>query len=274
MKFWRSPHWCWLWPLLLLAMLAALLPWLAPYEANQVVDGGWAPPSAQSWLGTDNLGRDLLSRLLWGAQTTLGIALAATLLAFVFGAGLGLWAGVRGGRFDRCASWINNVFLSIPTLVFALVVLAWVPASVLSLTLLLGFLESLRIFRVSRALAQDRAELDYVQVAHLRGESTAWIIVREILPNIALPLLAEFGLRLVFAILLIASLSFLGLGLPPPATDWGSIAKENRDGILFGVWAALVPGAVIASMALLIHWVVERISERRSARLRGDIPTP
>ncbi|KAF1021998.1 MAG: putative D,D-dipeptide transport system permease protein DdpC [Paracidovorax wautersii] len=236
----RLAPWLWLAPVLAIVLVTLATPWLAPHEASAVVGGGWSEPSAQAWLGTDNLGRDLLSRMLWGARTTLGIALAATVLAFVAGGGAGLVAGVAGGSFDRVASWLNNVFLSIPTLVCALVVLSLVPANLLSLTLLVAFLESLRIFRVARALAIDRANLDYVMVARMRGESMVWIIGREILPNAALPLLAEFGLRLAFAVLLIASLSFLGLGLPPPATDWGSIAKENRDGILFGVWAALV----------------------------------
>lgn len=265
----RLAPWLWLAPVLAIALVTLATPWLAPHEASTVVSGGWSEPSVQAWLGTDNLGRDLLSRMLWGARTTLGIALAATVLAFVAGGGAGLIAGVAGGAFDRIANWLNNVFLSIPTLVCALVVLSLVPANLLTLTLLVAFLESLRIFRVARALAIDRAQLDYVMVARMRGESMAWIIGREILPNAALPLLAEFGLRLAFAVLLIASLSFLGLGLPPPATDWGSIAKENRDGILFGVWAALVPGAVIAAIALLIHSVVERISQQRTARLRG-----
>ncbi|QDQ88448.1 ABC transporter permease [Alcaligenaceae bacterium SJ-26] len=269
MKLLRWNGWLWL-PVIALGIVAMGAPWLAPYAPNQVIGASWDVPSASHWLGTDNLGRDLLSRMIWGARTTLGIALMATLLAFVTGGTAGLLAGAQGGALDRIASWLNNVFLSIPTLVFALVVLSLVPAGILSLTLLVAFLEALRIFRVARALAAECACLDYVMVARMRGESRWWIICREILPNVALPLLAEFGLRLSFAILLIASLSFLGLGLPPPATDWGSIAKENRDGILFGVWAALVPGAIIALLALLIHALIERISDRRIARLSGS----
>lgn len=251
-------------------VLAVGAPWLAPYPATQIVGANWDPPSAQAWLGTDNLGRDLLSRLIWGARNTIGMAFVATVLAFVIGGTNGLIAGIYGGRFDRISSWINNVLLSIPTLVFALLVLSVVPTGLVTLCLLVAVLESLRIFRVARALAAECGHLDYVVMARMRGESCWWIIFKEVLPNIRIPLLAEFGLRLVFSMLLIASLSFLGLGLQPPATDWGSITKDNRDGIMFGVWAALVPGAAIALLALSLNMIVEYISNRYIARIRGD----
>lgn len=251
-------------------LLAIGAPWIAPYPLSEIVGSSWEPPSWQAWLGTDNLGRDLLSRLIWGARNTIGMAFVATALAFILGGTSGLIAGIYGGYFDKITSWLNNVLLSIPTLVFALLVLAVIPTGLVTLCLLVAVLESLRIFRVARALAAECAHLDYVIVARMRGESCWWIIFKEVMPNIRIPLLAEFGLRLVFSMLLIASLSFLGLGLQPPATDWGSITKDNRDGIMFGVWAALVPGAAIALLALSMNVLVERISRRHIEKVRGE----
>jgi peptide/nickel transport system permease protein len=170
---------------------------------------------------------------------------------------------LRGGYVDSALSRINDVFMSIPTLVFALVVLSVVPSGAATVCLVVAALEAMRIFRVARALAADAGALDYVEVARLRGEGSIALIFREVLPNVAQALVAEFGLRLVFAVLLISTLSFLGLGLQPPATDWGSLAKENKDGVLFGVWAALIPGAAIALLSLSINALLDWISHRR-----------
>ena len=249
--------------LLACTLLVLLAPWLAPHGINDIVGGNWDGPSSQAWLGTDNLGRDALSRLIFGTRTTLGLAALSTVLAFATGGVLGLLAGLRGGYVDSALSRINDVFMSIPTLVFALVVLSVVPPGATTVCLVVAALEAMRIFRVARALAADAGALDYVEVARLRGEGSIALIFREVLPNVAQPLVAELGLRLVFAVLLISTLSFLGLGMQPPATDWGSLAKENKDGVLFGVWAALIPGAAIASLSLSINALLDWISHRR-----------
>jgi peptide/nickel transport system permease protein len=251
--------------LLLCALLALGAPWLARHGVTEIVGGNWDGPSALAWFGTDNIGRDAWSRLVYGARNTIGLGLLSTLLAFASGGLLGMLAGVAGGWLDTVLSRSNDVLMSIPSLIFALVVLAVTPPGALTVCLVVAALEGIRIFRVTRALAADVAVLDYIEVARLRGEGIAVLIFREVLPNIARPLIAEFGLRLVFAILLISTLSFLGLGLQPPATDWGSLAKENKDGVLFGVWAAMIPGASIGLLSLSINAVLDWLAHRGKA---------
>ena len=249
--------------LLACATLVLFAPWLAPHAVNDIVGGNWDGPSAQAWLGTDNLGRDAWSRLIFGTRATLVLATLSTLLAFATGGVAGLFAGVQGGWFDTVLSRTNDVLMSIPALVFALVVLSVVPPGAVTVCLVVANLEAMRIFRVTRALAADAGALDYVEVARVRGEGSIALIFREVLPNVARPLIGEFGLRIVFAVLLISTLSFLGLGMQPPATDWGSLAKENKDGVMFGVWAALVPGVAIGLLSLSINAVLDRLVYRR-----------
>jgi peptide/nickel transport system permease protein len=251
--------------LLLCALLVVAAPWAARHGVNDIVGGNWDGPSSQAWLGTDNLGRDAWSRLIYGTRTTLVLAAVSTALAFASGGLLGLLAGVLGGWLDAVLARGNDVLMSIPTLIFALVVLSVVPPGAATVCLVVAVLEAMRIFRVTRSLAAGAAALDYVEVARLRGEGVVALIFREVLPNIARPLIAEFGLRIVFAVLLISTLSFLGLGLQPPATDWGSLAKENKDGVLFGVWAALIPGAAIGLLSLSINAVLDWLAQRRRA---------
>ncbi|MBE0631488.1 MAG: ABC transporter permease [Burkholderia vietnamiensis] len=243
--------------LLACAVVCVAAPLLAPHAADDVSGGNWETPSRLAWLGTDNLGRDMLSRLLWSTRTTLTLALLSVLFASLTGGVAGLVAGLRGGWLDTVLARLNDVLMSIPALVFALVALSVVTPGALTLCIVVGLLEGMRLFRVTRALAASVSPLDYVDVARLRGDRLATLIVREVLPNIATPLVAELGLRLVFAVLLIATLSFLGLGLPPPATDWGSLAKDNKDGVLFGVSAALFPGLLIAAFSLSVNRVLE-----------------
>lgn len=265
-------------PLVLLAFLvlalfigiAAFAPWVAPYDVSKVVGGVWEPPSAIALLGTDNLGRDLLSRIVWGAQVTLSIAALATLIAFIVGVALGLLAAMQRGWVDQALSRGNDLLMAIPTLIFALVVLAVLPKNVVVLVLVMAALDATRVFRVSRAVATDIAVLDYVEVARMRGEGWGWIMLREILPNAAAPLLAEFGMRFAFAVLFLSTLSFLGLGIQPPVADWGSLVKENKDGLLFGIFAALIPGGAIVLLAVSVNLIVDWVLTR-AARLRGEL---
>jgi peptide/nickel transport system permease protein len=247
---------------------AAFAPWLAPFGEDEIVGGVWDPPGGDFLLGTDNLGRDLLSRLIWGARLTLVVAACATLLSFAIGVILSFTAAVMRGLVDTTLSRLNDLMMAIPTLIFALVVLAVLPQEVWILVVVMAVIDSTRVFRLGRAVATDLAVMDFVEAARLRGEGTLWIIFREILPNALSPLLSEFGMRFAFAILFLSTLSFLGLGVQPPAADWGGMVKDNKAGIIFGISAALYPGLAIALLAVSVNLVVDWLLNR-TASLRG-----
>lgn len=252
-----------------LYFLAAIFaPWLAPYGLNETVGDVWEPASAQYWLGTDNIGRDLLTRMIYGGQTTIFIATAATALSFVTGSILGFLAAVLGGWADQLLSRSVDLIMSIPSLIFALVVLAVVPVTLPVLIVVMGLLDATRVFRLARAVAVDINVMDYVEAAKLRGEGRSWIIFREILPNALSPLVAELGLRFIFMVLFISTLSFLGLGVQPPMADWGGIVKENKDGIVYGIGAALWPAVAIATLAISVNLVADWILNRTTS-LKG-----
>lgn len=256
-----------------LALFCAIFaPWIAPFGERDVVGDIWLPMGGDFLLGTDNLGRDLLSRLLFGARTTIFVALAATVISFSVGMLLSFTAAVTGGLVDQLFSRFNDLMMAIPTLIFALVVLAVLPQQLWILILVMAVLDSTRVFRIGRAVALDVAVMEFVEAARLRGEGTSWIIFREILPNTLSPLLAEFGLRFAFSILFLSTLSFLGLGIQPPAADWGGMVKDNKDGIIFGISAALVPGGAIAGLAICVNLVVDWLMKRTSSLKggRGD----
>ena len=236
---------------------AAFAPQLAPYGESEFVGDVWEPPSDKHPLGTDNLGRDMLSRLIFGARVTILTALAATLLSFFAGLSTGLLAAVRRGITDQLLSRTVDLLMAFPTLIFALVALSVLPAGIVTLILVMAFLDFTRVFRVSRAVAMSVANSDFFEAARLRGEKIGWLLWREILPNILPPLLTEFGLRFSFMILFLSSLSFLGLGIQPPAADWGGMVKENKDGIAFGVTAPLLPAAAIAIFAVSVNLVAD-----------------
>ncbi|RST86950.1 ABC transporter permease [Aquibium carbonis] len=246
---------------------------LAPYGLSQIVGDVWEPMSAEHWLGTDNLGRDLLSRMLYGAQTTMLIAGLATALSFSLGAILGFTAAVIGGWFDMILSRLVDLLMSIPTLIFGLVVLSVLPSTVLTLILVMGILDSTRVYRLSRAVAVDINVMDFVEAAKLRGEGRGWIIFREILPNALSPLVSELGLRFIFAVLFLSALSFLGLGVQPPEADWGGMVRENKEGIVFGIPAALIPAAAIAVLAISVNlvadWILNRTTSLKGGRGNG-----
>jgi peptide/nickel transport system permease protein len=257
---------------LLFVLAAALAPWIAPYPNAAIVGDVWEPMSAAHWLGTDNLGRDLLTRLLYGARITLFVAGLATALSFALGASLGFTASVFGGWFDEIMSRVVDLFMSIPTLIFALVVLSVLPTNLVTLIIVMGLLDSTRVYRISRAVAVDINVMDFVEAAKLRGEGKLWIIFREILPNALSPLVAELGLRFIFAILFLSALSFLGLGVQPPMSDWGGMVKDNKEGIVFGIPAALLPAAAISILAISVNlvadWVLNRTTDLKGGR--GD----
>ena len=249
-------------------LAAIFASWIAPFARGQIVGNVWQPASAQFWLGTDGIGRDLLSRMIYGGQTTIAIATVATLLSFTTGAILGFTAAVVGGWVDQGLSRFNDLIMSIPSLIFALVVLSVMPVTVLTLIIVMGLLDSTRVFRLARAVALDIVVMDFVEAARLRGEGRLWIIFREVLPNALSPLVAEMGMRFIFQVLLLSTLSFLGLGVQPPLTDWGGIVKENKDGIVYGVPAALYPAIAIATLAISVNLVADWILNRTTS-LKG-----
>lgn len=243
---------------------------IAPYGMAEIVGGVWDPISADHWLGTDNIGRDLLSRMIYGGQTTIFIAAMGTLLSFTLGSILGFTAAVAGGWLDQALSRFVDLMMAIPSLIFALVVLSVMPVTVPVLILVMGILDATRVFRLSRAVAVDITVMDFVEAARLRGERRGWIIFREILPNALSPLVAEMGLRFIFMVLFISTLSFLGLGVQPPLADWGGIVKENKEGIVYGIPAALIPAFAIATLAISVNlvadWVLNRTSSLKGGR--------
>lgn len=248
---------------------AVFAPWIAPHGNAEIVsDVPWEPMSSAHLLGTDNLGRDLLSRMIYGARITLFIAVLATVLSFSLGAILGFSAAVFGGWFDTLLSRLVDLLMSIPTLIMALVVLSVLPTNLVTLILVMGVLDSTRVYRLSRAVAVDINVMDYVEAAKLRGEGSGWIIFREILPNALSPLVSELGLRFIYAVLFLSTLSFLGLGVQPPDADWGGMVKENKDGIVFGIGAALIPAAAIAALAISVNLVADWILNRTTS-LKG-----
>lgn len=254
----------------LFVLAAVFAPLIAPYGMSEIVGGVWEPMSAKFWLGTDNLGRDLMSRMIYGARTTLAIAALATIVSFTLGAFLGMAAAVVGGWADQLLSRGVDLLMSIPTLIFALVVLSVMPANIVTLILVMGILDATRVFRLSRAVAVDVNVMDFVEAAKLRGEGQIWIITREILPNALSTLVAELGLRFIFMVLFLSALSFLGLGIQPPQADWGGMVKENKDGIIFGIPAALIPAGAIALLAISVNliadWILNRTTDLKGGR--------
>lgn len=238
-------------------IVAFFAPVLTPYGETQVVGDEYAPWTSEFLLGTDNIGRDMLSRLLYGARNTVGIAFVTTCLAFFIGGMAGLIASTVGGWTDQILSRIVDVLMAIPQLIFALLLLTIVGTNVVNMILIIALLDSTRVFRLARAVATNVVVMDFVEVARLRGEGIWWLIRHEVLPNSTAPLIAEFGLRFCFVFLLIAALSFLGLGIQPPTADWGSMVRENATLITFGDITPLLPAAAIALLTVAVNFVVD-----------------
>ncbi|SDA28220.1 peptide/nickel transport system permease protein [Pseudomonas sp. NFPP10] len=238
-------------------LVALFAPVLAPYGETEVVGEGFAPWGGQFLLGTDNLGRDMFSRLVYGARNTLGVAFLTTLLAFAVGGFCGLVAAIRGGWIDQGLSRLVDILMAIPQLIFALLILSVVGTNATSLVLVIALLDATRVFRLSRAVAMTVVVQDFVEAARLRGEGLWWLVSREVLPNAAAPLIAEFGLRFCFVFLFISALSFLGLGIQPPTADWGSMVRDNAVLITFGDISPLLPALAVALITVSVNFVVD-----------------
>ena len=246
--------------------IALFGPWLAPHDVGAVVDTDVFGDFSRAFpLGTDYLGRDMLSRIILGTRYTIGIALAATVLAVIAGGTLGMLAAVSGGWIDAALSRSFDALISIPSLMFGLVAIAALGPSIPVLVGTAAIIYTPGAFRIWRSLAVNVNAMDYVVVAKARGEGKGYLIRSEILPNVLGPVLTDLGLRFVFAVLLLSSLSFLGLGIQPPDADWGSLVRENMTGLSDGAPAPVVAAAAIASLTIGVNLIVDNLPTRRLA---------
>ena len=249
---------------LIYSIVAIFAPFIAPYGEREILGRSFELWSEKYPLGTDNLGRDMLSRMIFGARNTIGLPLSITILAFLLGSLTGMIAAALGGWVDQILSRIVDVLMSIPSLIFALLILSIFGTSVPYLIATITVIDATRVFRLARATAMNVVVMDYVEVARVRGEKLDWVIRKEILPNITAPLLAEFGLRFCFVFLFISALSFLGLGLQPPAADWGSMVRDNASLITFEDITPLLPAGAIALLTVAINFIVDWMLHKSS----------
>ncbi|MDB2369527.1 ABC transporter permease [Planktomarina temperata] len=263
------------------AFVAVFAPLLAPFGEAEIfakadLPWAWHDGNAKHFFGTDQIGRDTLSRLIYGARNTIGIALVTTCLSFLIGGSLGLIAAINRSWLDQFLSRGIDVLMSIPSLIFALMLLSIFGSSIPSLIMIIAVLDSTRVYRLTRSVAINVAIMDYVEAATLRGEGLEWIMRREILPNIMTPLVAEFGLRFSFVFLTIAALSFLGLGIQPPTADWGSMVRDGSRFIQFVAfdWTlalpSLLPAGAVALLTVAVNFVVDWFLHMTSG-LRDEI---
>jgi len=261
-----------------IAVVAALAPWIAPHPWDTVsIRTRFQPPNTVYWLGTDEYGRDVLSRLLMGARLSLAMGVGATLFAVALGVPLGLAAGYFRGWVDELLMRAADVLMAIPAIMLGLLVLALTPPAPWKTALAVGFVYIPLVARVARSVTLGLAEEDFVQAARARAESASYILFHEILPNAWPPLIVEASLRVTYAILLGSALSFLGLGAQPPSSDWGLMIAEAREFIDRAPWIALAPGLAMCLLVIGINLFGDGLRERldpRLARRPGQGLTP
>lgn len=237
---------------------------LAPYKLEDIgvgpMLGGF---SKEFWLGTDYLGRDMVSRILYGARYSIGLALGAALLASLTGTLLALLAAVAGRWLEEILGRINDAMLVLPGKILALMIVAVFGSSLPMLIVTAVFTYWPGAFRIAWAMASSLRSMDYVRASRLRGESRFYIAVHDILPNMLHPMLTDFGLRFVYIVLLLSGLSFLGLGVQPPYADWGTLVRENLQGLFDGSPAVLVPALAIASLTIGANLFIDSLQAMR-----------
>ena len=241
-------------------LVAAIGPFVAPYSPDQSVTFPFAGPSSQYLLGSDMLGRDVLSRVLAGGWELLLMALAATVFGVFIGAAAGISAAYLRGRVDGFIMRTVDVFLAFPQLVFALLLVSIVGPKIWLIVVAVGFTHAPAVARVLRSSALEISERDYVKSIELQGVRPAKIMRSEILPNLVSPLMVESGLRFTYSIVMMAGLAFLGFGLPPPAPSWGYMIQENRIGLSLNVWAVAVPVILIAVLTIGVNPFTDAIA--------------
>ncbi len=243
----------WIAVIALAALFADLLPIPSPTDIDLL--GKRAPPSAEHWLGNDQLGRDVLARLIFGARISLTVGLLAPVIGVVVGGTLGMLAGYYRGRLETFIVGGMDVLLAFPPLVFALAVTTYLGQSVLNITLVIGILGIPAFTRVSRAVTLSLSEREFVTAARALGATHSRILLKELLPNVALPLVAFFLLGVAVTIVVEGALSFLGLGVPPPAPSWGSMIGEGRESLDITPWLAFLPALVMFLTVLAFNVV-------------------
>lgn len=257
-----------------LGILVAIVgPFVAPHDPGEIlVYRGYAGPGdGVGFLGADALGRDVFSRLLHGAHLTLGIAFISNVLGFALGMIVGFAAAEIRGRVDDFITWLIDVFISLPPIMMALIIIVALGSDMYVLIGTIAVVSAPRIARIARAVAMNVVVLDYVEVARARGESLISVLFREVLPNTLRPLAVEFGLRLTFAILFLSSLSFLGLGIQPPAADWGSMVRENMSGIMLGSMAPVLPAIAIGIMTIGVNLLVDWLASQSGRSISEEL---
>ena len=238
-------------------LMVVFAPVIAPFSESEVVSAAYAPPDSTYWLGTDQLGRDMFSRMVFGGRHSVFLSLIATVLAFLFGTFAGLYAAIKGGIIDQLLGRLADIFMSVPALIFALLILSILGTNLAVLVGVVAAIYIPRIFRLTRSVAAGVVVTDFVEASRVRGEGDWYLIRREVLPNVTAPLIAEFGLEFCYVFLLIAGLSFLGLGIQPPMADWGSMVRENSVLISFGDITPLIPAMAIALLTVGVNFVVD-----------------
>ncbi len=255
-----------------IVLLGLLAPWIAPHPWDTIsMRTRFLPPSATYWLGTDEYGRDVLSRLLMGTRLSLAMGVSATLVSLAFGVPIGLAAGYFRGRIDEVLMSSVDVLMAIPPIMLGLLVLAVTPPSLWKTAVAVGFVYIPPIARVTRSVTLALANEDFIQAARARAESASYILFREILPNAWPPLIVEASLRVTYAILLGSALSFLGLGAQPPSSDWGLMISEARSFIDRAPWIALAPGFAMCLLVIGINLVGDGARERLDPRLKSRV---
>ena len=258
--------------LLTVLLLVVFAPWIAPYAESAILtDESFALPDDEMILGSDFLGRDVFSRLLYGARVTLSVALIIAVIAFVLGCSMGFLAAVKQGWVDSVLSRVVDILISFPAIMVALIVISALGSSIPVLIVTVALIDSTRVFRVARALGMDIVVQDYIEAARVRGEKLGWVIWHELLPNALAPLAAEFGIRFTYAILFISALSFLGLGVQPPQADLGVMVKENLQGLLYETWTPIYPALFIASVTLSVNLLVDWFLKTKDAALPDEL---
>lgn len=248
-------------------LMAILGPSISPYDATAIVDTDvFSGMSHKFLLGSDYLGRDMLSRILFGTRATIGLALLSTVVASLSGTAIALFAAFSGGWRDAVISRALDALISIPSKMFALMMVATFGSSMFLLVLTAAITYMPGAYRIARSLAVNVQAMEYVQAARARGEGVWYIMTVEMLPNMIRPVLADFGLRFVYVVLLLSGLSFLSLGVQPPDADWGSLVRENISGLGEGALAVIMPALAIASLTIGVNLLIDNLRSKRAAK--------
>jgi peptide/nickel transport system permease protein len=257
---------------LTIVLLGLLAPWIAPHPWDTIsIKSRFLPPNSTYWLGTDEFGRDVLSRVLMGTGLSIAMGVSATLVSLAIGIPIGLAAGYFQGRTDEVLMRFADVLMAVPPIMLGLLVLAVTPPSLWKTALTVGFVYIPPIARVTRSVTLSLAHEDFIQAAKARAETNTYILFRELLPNAWPPLIVEASLRVTYAILLGSALSFLGLGAQPPSSDWGLMISEARSFIDRAPWIALAPGLAMCALVIGVNLIGDGAREYLDPRLKAGV---